>query len=224
MTGVKQVRVLRNVIGWTIVCAIGLWLMRVRLAEHWMAILCGVAAGSVYATWYWRRLCRRITRRDRRFERNIILVHYLSTAEVLLSVVAYNPYLAFSMGVVLIGSVLLLALTGAWWAVLVGTFGVASGVVLAGYIVHYERCHGPLSYQYDSRTWAGAEGMLYRPATVVKPLTPAGKVDYQGELWNAVSVSGAPVDVGERVEVISVERLTLYVDRAPSPGDSSATA
>ena len=30
-----------------------------------------------------------------------------------------------------------------------------------------------------------------------------------------------PVDVGDRVEVISVERLTLYVDRVPQPGPSS---
>ena len=223
MPGVKQVRVLRNVIGWTIGCALVLWLVPVRLAEHWLAILCGVMAGSLYAMWYWRRLSRRITRRDRRFERNIILVHYLSAAEVLLSAMAYHLYLAISLGVVLMGSVLLLALSGGWWVVMVGTFGLADGAVLAGCIIRYERCHGPLHYQYDSRTWSGAEGMLYRPATVVKPLAPAGKVDYQGELWNAVSVSGAPIDVGERVEVVSVERLTLYVDRAPPPGESSAT-
>jgi membrane-bound ClpP family serine protease len=60
--------------------------------------------------------------------------------------------------------------------------------------------------------------MLYCVATVVKPLIPAGKVDCQGELWNAMSLSGEPIDVGERVEVISVEHLTLYVDRVPQPG------
>jgi membrane-bound ClpP family serine protease len=36
-------------------------------------------------------------------------------------------------------------------------------------------------------------------------------------LWNAVSLSGEPIDVGEQVEVISTERLTLYVDRLPHP-------
>jgi membrane-bound ClpP family serine protease len=69
--------------------------------------------------------------------------------------------------------------------------------------------------------WSGAEGMLYRTATVVKPLTPAGKVDYQGKLWNAVSWSGDPSDVGHRVEVISVERLTLYVDHVLHSGPSA---
>jgi membrane-bound ClpP family serine protease len=62
--------------------------------------------------------------------------------------------------------------------------------------------------------------MLYRTTTVVKPQPPTGTVDYQGELWNAVSWSGDPIDAGDRVEVISVERLTLYVDRVLQSGPS----
>ena len=222
MVMVKQVRVLRNVVIRGVLCAIVLWLVRGRLWENRTALLLGVVAGSVYAVWHWRHLSRRITRRDRRFERNKIFVHYLSTAEVLLSAVAYNPYLAIPIGVALLVGVLLSALSGAWWAVMIGTFGLASGAVLMGCIMRDEWRHGPLYYQYDSRMWSGAEGMLYRTATVVKPLIPTGKVDYQGELWNAVSLSGEPIDVGARVEVISVERLTLYVDRAPHAGPSAA--
>jgi membrane protein implicated in regulation of membrane protease activity len=219
---VKQVRVLRNVVIWGVLCALVLWLVRGRLWDNRSAILLGVVAGSVYAVWHWRHFSRRITRRDRRFARNKIFVHYLSTTEVLLSAVAYNPYLAIPIGVALLVGVLLSALSGAWWAVMIGTFGLASSAVLAGCIMRDEWLHGPLHYQYDSRRWVGAEGMLYRTATVVKPLIPAGKVDYQGELWNAVSLSGEPIDVGEHVEVISVERLTLYVDRAPQSGPSTA--
>jgi membrane protein implicated in regulation of membrane protease activity len=220
MTGVKQVRVLRNVLIWAILCAVVLWLVRARLWAHWTAIFFGVVGGSCYAIWHWRRLSRRIARRDRPFERNKIFVHYLSIVEVLLSVVGYNPYLAIPLGVFLVVGVLLSALSGMWWAVMVAMFGLASGAVLTGYIMRYERFHGPLHYQYDSRTWAGTEGMLYRVATVVKPLTPVGKVDYQGELWNAVSLSGERIGVGERVEVITVERLRLYVDRVPPRAES----
>jgi membrane protein implicated in regulation of membrane protease activity len=222
MTGVKQVRVLRNVMVWPVVCASVLWLVHVQLRAHWTAIVFGVVAGSLYAVWHWRHLSRRIARRDRHFERNKIFVHYLSIVEVFLSAVGYNPYLAIPIGVVLVVGGLLSALSGVWWAVIVGTFGLTSSAVLAGYIVRYERFHGPLYYQYDSRTWSGAEGMLYRVATVVKPLTPVGKVDYQGELWNAVSLSCERIGIGERVEVISVERLTLYVERAPPPMKSIA--
>jgi membrane-bound ClpP family serine protease len=64
--------------------------------------------------------------------------------------------------------------------------------------------------------------MLYRVATVVKPLTPEGKVDYQGELWNAVSLSCERIGVGARVEVITIERLSLYVDGVPPPAESIA--
>jgi membrane protein implicated in regulation of membrane protease activity len=218
---VKQVRVLRNVVVWGMLCAVVLWLLRARLWDNRTALLLGMVVGSLYAVWHWRSLARRIARRDRRFERNKIFVHYLNTAEVLLSAVAYSYYLAIPIGIALVVGVFLSALSGAWWAVLIGAFGLASGGLLAGYIKRYERLHGPLYYQYDSRTWSGAEGMLYRVATVVIPLTPAGKVDYQGELWNAVSLSGETIDAGERVEVIAVEHLTLYVDRVPEPGQSA---
>jgi membrane protein implicated in regulation of membrane protease activity len=222
MTGVKQVRVLRNMLIWAILCALVLWLVCARLWAHWTAIVYGVVAGSCYAIWHWRRLSRRIARRDRHFERNKIFVHYLSIVEVLLSVIGYNPYLAIPLGTVLVAAVLLSALSGMWWAVMVAMFGLASSAVLGGYIMRYERFHGPLHYQYDSRMWSGTEGMLYRVATVVKPLTPVGKVDYQGELWNAASLSGERIGVGERVEVITVERLRLYVDRVPPRAESIA--
>jgi len=94
MPGVKQVRVLRKVMVWAVVCTIVLWLVRVQLWAHWTAIVFGVIAGSFYAVWHWRHLSRRIARRDRHFERNKIFVHYLSIVEVLLSVVGYTPYLA----------------------------------------------------------------------------------------------------------------------------------
>jgi hypothetical protein len=86
----------------------------------------------------------------------------------------------------------------------------------------YEGFHGPLHYQYDSRTWTGTEGILYRVATVVKLLTPVGKVDYQGELWNTVSLSCERIGIGGRVEVITVERLRLCVDGVPPRAESIA--
>lgn len=213
MAVVKQVRVLRNILLWSALCAIVLWLGHGRLWEHRLALLLGVVAGAVYAVAHWRRLSGRIARRDRRYERNKIFVHYLNAVEVLLSATAYSHVLAIPIGLGLAVVVLLSFLSGGWWAVLIGSFGLASGLVLMSYVLRYERRHGPLSYQYDSRYWSGAEGMLYRIATVVKPLTPDGKVDFQGELWEAVSISGEPIDVGQSVEVIAVERLTLFVDR-----------
>ena len=90
---------------------------------------------------------------------------------------------------------------------------------MAGCIVRYERHAGPLYYQYNNAGWSGAEGLLYQVGTVVQPLTPAGKVNLQGVLWNAVSLSGEALAVGEHVEVILVHRLTLSVDRLSTSSD-----
>jgi membrane-bound serine protease (ClpP class) len=56
----------------------------------------------------------------------------------------------------------------------------------------------------------GDQGMIGEVAIVCAPLTPAGKVFVQGELWDAVS----PVNVGagSKVVVRKVENLVLHVD------------
>lgn len=56
----------------------------------------------------------------------------------------------------------------------------------------------------------GEQGMIGEVAIVCAPLTPAGKVFVQGELWDAVSP--ANVDAGRRVVVRRVENLVLYVE------------
>jgi len=56
----------------------------------------------------------------------------------------------------------------------------------------------------------GEQGMIGEVAIVCAPLTPAGKVFVQGELWDAVSAVN--VDAGSRVVVRRVENLVLYVE------------
>ncbi len=81
--------------------------------------------------------------------------------------------------------------------------------------MRYERKHGPVYYQYDSSAWSGGEGLLYQTGEVVEPLSPTGRVLINGELWNAVSLSGEAIEKGEQIEVISRDGLTLYVDWVP---------
>jgi membrane-bound serine protease (ClpP class) len=61
----------------------------------------------------------------------------------------------------------------------------------------------------------GVESMLGETAEVIGPLNPAGKVRIQGEIWNAISVSGN-ISMGERVRVKEIKNLTLYVEKAAS--------
>lgn len=213
---VPQVRVLRNVLGLGVLCALALWLVRDRLWEHAHGVGLGMAAGAGGGWLWWRHLSRTIARRDRRYERNKIFVHYLSILEVALAAVAYNHFLALPLGVLLLAVVVGTSVFSPTWMVYLGSSGLAGLGVLTGAILRYERHHGPVYYQYNNEGWSGAEGLVYQRAMVVEPLAPAGKVTIQGVLWNAVSLSGENIEMGTHVEVISTERLTLYVDRLPS--------
>jgi membrane protein implicated in regulation of membrane protease activity len=216
MAQVPQVRVLRNVLGYGVLCALALWLVCDRLWEYAPGVSLGVAAGTVGGWCWWRHLSRTIARRDRRYERNKIFVHYLSLPEVVLAAVAYNPVLALPLGAVLLAGVVGTRVFSPVWIVYLGSSGLAGLGVLTGAILRYERHHGPVYYQYHTAGWSGAEALVYQQALVVQPLAPAGKVTIQGVLWNAVSLSGERLERGTPVEVISTERLTLYVDRLPS--------
>ena len=105
--GVRQVRVLRNVLigcgGWGLV----LWWLRGELWAYHHALGVGCILGMAVGSGYWWYLRRRIARQDRRYERNKILVHYLSWVEALMATVAYNPYLAIPLGLLLLGVVVL---------------------------------------------------------------------------------------------------------------------
>jgi len=56
----------------------------------------------------------------------------------------------------------------------------------------------------------GIESMVGEMAEVFDKLDPSGKVSMQGEIWNAISVSGT-INKGEKVQVKEVRNLTLYV-------------
>ena len=219
MALVKQVRVLRNVVWVGALCMLALVLVRTHLWEHREALGLGGVTGGLCGWLRWGQLRPKIARRDRRYERNKIFVHYLSLIEMALGAVVYNPYLAMPLGLALLAGVLLMHLSHHGWTILASSVGLSGAGLLACCIVRYERHHGPLYYQYHNAGWSGAEGMLYQVGTVVQPLTPAGKVTLHGVVWNAVSLSGEALAVGEQVEVLAVHRLTLSVDRLSTSPD-----
>lgn len=51
-------------------------------------------------------------------------------------------------------------------------------------------------------------------AIVLEEIAPIGKVELGAEIWNARSVSGAKIAVGETVRVRKAEGLTLLVESA----------
>ena len=221
MAHVKQARVWRNLIGLGLLCAALIWWLGDRPWQAPDALAWGAGLAVPGALLHWRWLARRITRRDRRYERNKIPVSYLSAFEALAAAFAESYYLAIPVVLGMVIVLVTVSLSGHWWTVLGASCGLAWTGILTGRILVYEWRHGALYYQYDNSNWTGAEGMLYQCGTVVQPLAPAGKVNMPGGvLWNAVSKSGETIEAGEPVEVIDVQRLTLYVDRLPDTTDS----
>ena len=161
MAGVKQTRVLRNILTMFMLWALLLWLLRARLGEHADALALGLAAGVAYGGLRWWQLQRRIARRDRRYEPNKIFVDYLSSGEVAVAVVAHNLYLAIPLALAGLVAVLFATRSAHWWTVFGGSVGLAAMGVLTGGVLWYEQRHGALYYQYKSATWTGAEGLLY---------------------------------------------------------------
>jgi membrane-bound serine protease (ClpP class) len=68
----------------------------------------------------------------------------------------------------------------------------------------------------------GAQGMIGEIGVVMVPLTPAGKVFVQGEIWDAVAPS--PVDAGQRVIVRQIENLVLEVEQVREFVPQASTA
>ena len=59
----------------------------------------------------------------------------------------------------------------------------------------------------------GREGLIGKIAVARSPVTQkVGRVFVHGELWDAVSVSDEPIESGQRVRIVQVENLTLFVE------------
>jgi membrane-bound serine protease (ClpP class) len=75
-----------------------------------------------------------------------------------------------------------------------------------------------------SRVMTGWEELVGQTAEVRESLDPEGQVFVEGALWRARVDQAARVEVGEKVKVQSVDKLTLVVspagdtDQAPSTG------
>lgn len=220
---VKQVRVIRNVSVIAILFAGVLWLVRNHISANPDAILVGGLGGICYGWLYWWRLSRRVSRRNRRFGQNKIFVQFLSVFELALVAAASSHYILIVLALLILAGAFVGIFSEHWWTVLAGSFGIAAAASLGISIIRYESRHGPLYYQYDSRAWLGGEGLLYQVGQVVERLAPTGRVTVNGEVWNAVSMSGDAIETGQDVEVIARDGLTLYVDRLPSGNGSGST-
>src|SRR5262245_2152503 len=92
------------------------------------------------------------------------------------------------------------------WLVIVPTVGATAGLVIVAVSMGLRALGRPPT--------TGATGMVGHVGVVKKALDPEGQVLVDGELWQAETRDG-PVPVGDNVQIVSVDGLTLTVTRTP---------
>ena len=70
--------------------------------------------------------------------------------------------------------------------------------------------HKAIIPTFHKKQVTGAEGLIGLEGEVIQPLTPVGLIRTKGEYWKAKSL-GENIAVGEEVEILSLNGLTLMV-------------
>jgi len=91
------------------------------------------------------------------------------------------------------------------WFVIIPTVGTTAGLVIFAVSAGLRALYRPST--------TGPAGMVGQTGVVKTALDPEGHVLVDGELWQAVAADG-PVPAGERVQVLSVDGLTLKVSKS----------
>ncbi len=89
---------------------------------------------------------------------------------------------------------------------------LAVPVIVLGVVVEVAETYFWVWYSRRHRARVGVETLVGETAEVVTRCAPLGQVRLQGEIWRARCEEGA--DPGEQVRVLSLEELTLVVERA----------
>ncbi|MCZ2154157.1 MAG: nodulation protein NfeD [Bryobacterales bacterium] len=73
---------------------------------------------------------------------------------------------------------------------------------------------------HRSKVRTGVESLPGREAVAVEDLAPSGRIFLDGDYWNAIS--SAPVAKGDRVRVLRLSGLTVYVEPVAEPSPPSS--
>jgi len=75
---------------------------------------------------------------------------------------------------------------------------------------------------YDWERAGRSRSMVGKHAIARERLAPAGYVQIHGELWRAEKIGGGPpVEIGQKVKVVKMEGLTLFVEQVIADKQSS---
>lgn len=150
----------------------------------------------------WKKIKERIDKRN-----HVILYYSDGVLYSLLILLFFLQYVSiFTLSKVLESQQYLFnSLVGAFISL---CFGISLALLLK--IKDYEKAHGKLTTKlFYSRSVSGAEGMISKEGII----SSEGKVKVGNEMWNAVSIDGEDISVGETVIIRDIDGLRLVVER-----------
>lgn len=119
----------------------------------------------------------------------------------------------------LIEEALLLA-GGLWLAVWLGWMQPATAILIGSLLLLIAVLLYPVSKRLlQPGAPIGAEALVGRESTLVRPTEPLGRLQLDGESWLARAKHHASLATGTRVRVVDADGLELIVEPLPRTGD-----
>jgi len=147
---------------------------------------------------------------------SVLPINYAGLALIILAIILFILDIALGLGGILsiagiasliIGSLLLIN-TSAPYLKIARSLIISASVVVSGFIIIAARA----TYRiHKLKPATGMEGIIGETAVVIRDLNPEGLVKVSGEIWKAFSINGEKIKKGEKVQIITLDGLTLKV-------------
>jgi len=175
-----------------------------------IVLIPSLAIGFVRGRVIWRRLTRRVDKR------NALILYFTDTVGYGLLIVLF---LFSKVPLGKLKAILFLSdhpyiLPVVIWFVAAVTVGY--NLALYRGVRRFEVLHGPLRVKrFYARSALGAESLIGKPGVVRQTCQPRGTVKIESTIWNAESIDGSTIPQGTSVIVKDVEGLRVFVEPAP---------
>jgi membrane-bound serine protease (ClpP class) len=149
---------------------------------------------------------------------SILPINYAGLALIILAIILFVVDILLGLGGIpsivgiasfVLGSFLLIN-TGAPYLRIARSLIISASIVIAGFMIIVIRAVYKAQRQ---KPVSGEAGMIGSIAVVLNELDPEGQVKIDGEIWRAVSEDGKKIQKAQKVKVVSLDGLTLYVKK-----------
>jgi len=125
--------------------------------------------------------------------------------------------LCFAVGAIAAAFISLAGFSEIWQFIIFASFSLLSFVFIRPVIMHH------LNKRSQGRPKTNIDALIGKTAKVVERIDGQlqfGRVIIDGDNWQAVSADNSPIEVGEKVIVVSIDSIILTVRRVQQTGTS----